>query len=232
MNLALQLTRGRDPKTSDRFRVNCVRCSPCDSNCTPARKPGRQEDLDLNSVLGYCELCGECNRVCPAMLPIMEAIDEAKKGDLRAMRTLYESCSGCGRCMEVCPMGVPILDIIGESRGETPERFFIRAGRGPIQDIEIRRMGAPIVFGDIPGVISLAGCSNYPSGERDAQIIAEEFLKRGYLVLAAGCAAMDIPSHLMTRAEHSMRNTLETSIGEDFSTSAHVSGTPMPLEAP
>ncbi|WP_321211025.1 CO dehydrogenase/acetyl-CoA synthase complex subunit alpha [Methanothermobacter sp. DP] len=192
VNLALQLTRGRDPETSDRFRVNCVRCSPCDSNCTPSRKPEKQEDLDLNSVLGYCELCGECNRVCPAMLPIMEAIDDAKNGDLRAIGTLYESCSGCGRCMEVCPVGVPILDIIRESRGETPERFLIRAGRGPVQDIEIRRVGAPIVFGDIPGVISLAGCSNYPSGERDVQIIAEEFLKRGYIVLAAGCAAMDI----------------------------------------
>lgn len=172
--------------------MNCVRCSPCDSNCTPSRKPEKQKDIDLNSVLGYCELCGECNRVCPAMLPIMEAIDDAKNGGLRAIGTLYESCSGCGRCMEVCPVGVPILDIIRESRGETPERFLIRAGRGPVQDIEIRRVGAPIVFGDIPGVISLAGCSNYPSGERDVQIIAEEFLKRGYIVLAAGCAAMDI----------------------------------------
>jgi acetyl-CoA decarbonylase/synthase alpha subunit (EC 1.2.99.2) len=94
--------------------------------------------------------------------------------------------------MEVCKESIPILDLIRESRKGSAEKFLIRAGRGPVQDIEIRRVGAPIVFGDIPGVISLAGCSNYPAGEVDVQLIAEEFLKRGYIVMAAGCAAMDI----------------------------------------
>lgn len=128
------------------------------------------------------------------MLPISEAISEAREGNHEALEELYRACTGCGVCIESCPEKIPILNLIMHGARERirKERYLIRSGRGPIQDIEIRRVGAPIVFGDIPGVILLAACSNYPDGEEDVAKIADEFLKRGYIVMAAGCAAMDI----------------------------------------
>jgi len=192
VNLAMQLHRNSGKNSWKKSRENCLKCLPCDSRCLPPKKPEVRWDMDINSLIEYCNLCGECDRTCPALLPLRNAIEEAKRGDFRSLSELYEKCAGCGRCMEVCKESIPILDLIRESRKGSAEKFLIRAGRGPVQDIEIRRVGAPIVFGDIPGVISLAGCSNYPAGEVDVQLIAEEFLKRGYIVMAAGCAAMDI----------------------------------------
>ena len=44
-----------------------------------------------------------------------------------------------------------------------------------MQDVEIRRVGAPIVLGDIPGVIAVVGCSNYPDGGKEVAEMAKEF---------------------------------------------------------
>ncbi|KKM68168.1 hypothetical protein LCGC14_1463560, partial [marine sediment metagenome] len=67
-----------------------------------------------------------------------------------------------------------------------------RSGRGPILDTEIRNVGAPIVLGEIPGIIAIIGCSNYAHSIRELYILAEEFLIRNYIVCVSGCAAMDI----------------------------------------
>jgi acetyl-CoA decarbonylase/synthase complex subunit alpha len=72
------------------------------------------------------------------------------------------------------------------------EKFMMRSGRGMIRDVEIRNVGSPIVMGEIPGVIAIVGCSNYHSDQNEVAIIAEEFLKRNYIVVVSGCAAMDI----------------------------------------
>jgi anaerobic carbon-monoxide dehydrogenase, CODH/ACS complex subunit alpha len=68
----------------------------------------------------------------------------------------------------------------------------LRVGRGPIMDTEIRKVGAPIVLGTIPGVIAIVGCSNFPEGPDEVAEIAEEFAKRKYIVLLSGCAAMAV----------------------------------------
>ncbi len=73
-----------------------------------------------------------------------------------------------------------------------PERYHIRAGRGPIQDTEIRAVGGPIVMGEIPGVVATVGCSNYPGSWNDVGSMAEEFLKRRYIVVTSGCTAISI----------------------------------------
>ena len=88
---------------------------------------------------------------------------------------------------------MPHTMIIGASRVRMEgERFRIRAGRGPIQDTEIRAVGGPIVMGEVPGVIGIVGCSNYPGSYRDIGFIAEEFLKRRYIVTTSGCASMNL----------------------------------------
>ncbi|MEM3040525.1 MAG: acetyl-CoA decarbonylase/synthase complex subunit alpha, partial [Nitrososphaerota archaeon] len=72
------------------------------------------------------------------------------------------------------------------------EKSKIRAGRGAIQDTEIRRVGAPIVLGEIPGVVAFVGCSNYPNGGLEVGEMAREFIERRYIVTASGCSAMSI----------------------------------------
>jgi acetyl-CoA decarbonylase/synthase complex subunit alpha len=56
--------------------------------------------------------------------------------------------------------------------------------------VEIRKVGAPIVLGTIPGIIAIVGCSNYPEEIEEIAEIAEEFAKRKYIVVLSGCAAM------------------------------------------
>ena len=83
--------------------------------------------------------------------------------------------------------------IVNASQSKTKdENYKIRVGRGPIQDTEIRSVGGPIVMGEIPGVIGIVGCSNYPGSSKDVALIAEEFLKRRFIVTTTGCAAMSM----------------------------------------
>lgn len=184
------------------YKINnkCTICMTCDTSCFEVKQKDSSNifnfevEDDMNPYVELCNTCGQCNRACPAMLPIKEAFEDAKNGDISLLSSFYGKCVGCGKCMEFCDKKIPLIDIIrlASKKKIDSEKFLMRAGRGPIQDVEIRKVGAPIVFGDIPGVIALAGCSNYSNGELEVHKIAEEFLKRGYIVLAAGCAAMDI----------------------------------------
>jgi len=66
----------------------------------------------------------------------------------------------------------------------------MRVGRGPVMDTEIRKVGAPLVLGTIPGVIAIVGGSNYPGSPDDIADIAEEFARRKYIVVLAGDSAI------------------------------------------
>ncbi|MGQ9640084.1 MAG: CO dehydrogenase/acetyl-CoA synthase complex subunit alpha [Candidatus Bathyarchaeia archaeon] len=144
-----------------------------------------------------CTRCNECRRACPNNLTIPEAVSEAATGSLEGLVNLYEACIGCGRCESACPNHIRIHSLIVKSAEKKirEEKYRIRVGRGPIQDIEIRNVGAPIVLGEIPGVVALVGCANYPNGGREVAEIAEEFLKRRYIVVASGCSAMSIATY-------------------------------------
>jgi len=75
----------------------------------------------------------------------------------------------------------------------------IRVGRGPIMDTEIRKVGAPLVLGTVPGVIAIVGGTNYPGSPDDIADIAEEFAKRKYIVVLGGDSA--VAAALKTDAE-------------------------------
>jgi len=141
-----------------------------------------------------CTQCNDCRRACPNNMPIPEAINEAARGNINKLADLYDVCIGCDRCESACPNHIRVHTAIaraaeGKLRGE---RSKIRVGRGAIQDVEIRNVGAPIVLGEIPGVIALVGCANYPRGGREVAEIAHEFIKRRYIVVSSGCSAMSI----------------------------------------
>ncbi|QUH24343.1 CO dehydrogenase/acetyl-CoA synthase complex subunit epsilon [Methanobacterium alkalithermotolerans] len=151
---------------------------------------------EIQEMASECTECGWCTRVCPNSLPMMSAVLGAGRGDFSQMETLYDNdiCYSCGRCEQECERDLPLMSMmarIGENKIKE-QKFNIRAGRGPIQDVEIRKVGAPIVLGDIPGVIAFVGCTNYPDGASDVAMMAQEFLERNYIVVTSGCGAMTI----------------------------------------
>lgn len=151
---------------------------------------------EIQEMAKECTECGWCVRVCPNNQPMMEAVTGAAEGDFSKFIELYkyDVCYTCGRCEQECEVNLPLISMltkVGEHYVKD-EKFNIRAGRGPVQDVEIRRVGAPIVLGDIPGVIAFVGCSNYPEGGEDVAKMAEEFLERNYIVVTSGCGAMSV----------------------------------------
>jgi len=141
-----------------------------------------------------CTQCNECMRACPNNQPIPEAMKAAAKGDLNPLAEILENCVGCARCDSACPNDFPLHSFMVKAgeKSLVEEKFKIRVGRGAIQDVEIREVGGPIVLGEIPGVVALVGCANYPRGGREVAEIAEEFAKRRFIVVATGCAAMSM----------------------------------------
>ena len=141
-----------------------------------------------------CTQCNECMRACPNNQPIPEAMKAAAKGDLNPLAQILESCVGCARCDSACPNDFPLHSFMVKAgeKSLAEEKFKIRVGRGAIQDTEIREVGGPIVLGEIPGIVALVGCANYPQGGKEVAEIAEEFAKRKYIVITSGCAAMSI----------------------------------------
>ncbi|MCC6022624.1 MAG: hypothetical protein LM560_05875, partial [Desulfurococcaceae archaeon] len=118
----------------------------------------------------------------------------AAGGDLTQLKSLYSKCFACRRCEYVCPRGIPILSLILAASKDVilNEKYKCRAGRGPIQDTEIRAVGKDIVIGTIPGVIAFVGCANWPDGAQDIAEMVREFASRRYIITASGCSAMAI----------------------------------------
>ncbi|MGB9659259.1 MAG: CO dehydrogenase/acetyl-CoA synthase complex subunit alpha [Nitrososphaerales archaeon] len=147
----------------------------------------------LDAVL-RCRACGRCRRNCPIDLSIDEAVYASHEKNFDLLAQIYDQCLLCGRCESECPEHIPIVSAIRVAAVEKirNEKYKVRSGRGPIKDTEIRKVGRPIVMGEIPGVIAFVGCANYPNGNKELVEMADEFAKRRYIVVASGCAAMDI----------------------------------------
>ncbi|MFX0108635.1 MAG: 4Fe-4S dicluster domain-containing protein, partial [Candidatus Hodarchaeota archaeon] len=139
-----------------------------------------------------CKKCSECIRSCPNDQNVMEAVLAAQTGNLQPLRDVYHNCIGCARCESACPNDYDLHSWMVAAAEEDckQETHIVRTGRGAIQDTEIRRVGQPIVFGEIPGVIAHVGCANYPGGGKDVHDMAEEFANRRFIIVTSGCAAI------------------------------------------
>lgn len=137
--------------------------------------------------------CEKCNQACANLLNVSEAVSQAAEGNLEPLGKLFLNCIGCGKCEEACIFNIPILKLMAAAASE--EKYKIRVGRGPIQDVEIRKVGSPIVLGTIPGIVLFAGCSNYPNEITEVAWMAEELARRKYIVCLSGCSAMAAAMH-------------------------------------
>ncbi|MFW9794542.1 MAG: CO dehydrogenase/acetyl-CoA synthase complex subunit alpha [Candidatus Thorarchaeota archaeon] len=139
-----------------------------------------------------CKKCSECIRACPNDQNVMEAVLAAQVGNFEPLREVYQNCIGCARCESACPNEYDLHSwMVAAAEADCKEEtHVVRTGRGAIQDTEIRTVGQPIVFGEIPGVIAHVGCANYPGGGKDVHDMAEEFAKRRYIIVTSGCAAI------------------------------------------
>jgi len=148
---------------------------------------------EFKEFVDDCTECGRCRRACPNDLKVPYAMTAAKAGDYEPLAKLFDYCLGCLRCEGVCPKDIPIMSLItkaDEKRIKT-HKYKMRAGRGAISDVEIRAVGSPIVLGEIPGVLGVVGCMNYPETEKDVPDLIREFARRRYIITVSGCAAMD-----------------------------------------
>ena len=139
-----------------------------------------------------CTQCMLCRRACPNDLPVPQAIRLAASGNLSGLDELYDDCLGCGRCESACKQKIPVHSLIvtAADKKTREETYCLRSGRGAIQDTEIRKVGGPIVLGEIPGIVAFVGCANYPKGSREVAEMCMEFARRRYIVCTSGCSAM------------------------------------------
>jgi len=151
-------------------------------------------DDEFKTYAESCTYCHSCQYVCPPHIKIGDVIQEASKGNLEPLSSTYEICVACRRCEQACPQDIPILEMYAYANKEyiQNQKFKMRAGRGPVKDTEIRRVGAPLVLGTIPGIIAIIGCGHYPNGTKECYDIAREFVDRGFIVTTTGCMAMDM----------------------------------------
>jgi acetyl-CoA decarbonylase/synthase complex subunit alpha len=165
----------------------------------PIRKKFRvlPEIKEIIALAKTCRQCNMCQRSCPQDLQIPVALKAAAEGNIAPLTDLYESCIGCGRCEEACPIKLQIHSFIVKAgeRFMIEEKNYCRSGRGAVQDVEIRNVGSPIVLGEIPGIVAVVGCSNYPKGGKDVYDICREFASRRYIVVTSGCSAMSAGSY-------------------------------------
>jgi len=164
---------------------------------------------EVVTIAKTCTQCKQCQRNCPQDYAIPVTMKAAAAGDLSKLTDLYELCIGCGRCEQVCPQKIVIHSLIVKA-GEKAmhnEDNWCRSGRGAVSDVEIRSVGGPIVLGEIPGIVAMVGCSNYPKSGKDVYDIAREFASRRYIVVLSGCSAM---------AAGSYRNSEGKTIYEEF----------------
>jgi acetyl-CoA decarbonylase/synthase complex subunit alpha len=165
----------------------------------PIRK--RKQSLpsleEVKKIAATCRNCKQCQRNCPQDYDIAAAVRAAAEGNMVPLAELYENCIGCGRCEEACPQKIDVHSLIVKAGEKSmyEENNLCRAGRGAVSDVEIRNVGSPIVLGEIPGIVAVVGCSNYPKGGKDVYDICREFALRRYIVVLSGCSAMSAGSY-------------------------------------
>lgn len=68
---------------------------------------------EASTLLAYypetarCVSCNACTKACPQEIEVMDAVQEALRGDLKAVSDLTFDCIKCGLCVVRCPAEIP-----------------------------------------------------------------------------------------------------------------------------
>ncbi|PIQ46472.1 MAG: hypothetical protein COW04_01925 [Deltaproteobacteria bacterium CG12_big_fil_rev_8_21_14_0_65_43_10] len=147
---------------------------------------------DIKRYASKCTDCDACSRACPASLINCEALKAAKEGDFTRLADVHEKSMYCGKCEQACPEGIPLMDMFLSANPQAikEDYFKMRAGRGPITNLEVRDIA--ITMFSMPSAVAIIGCGNYPGAESEVAEMAREFVQSNYSVAVAGCIAQDV----------------------------------------
>ncbi len=152
---------------------------------------------ELSREAKRCKRCDKCFSVCPERIAISGALAQAANGDLEALAVAYDNCLFCVKCEQVCPEGIRITELMIGAASLTGkgDRYLMRAGRGPMSELEWRDLTFGIILGgNGPGMVNIIGCGSAP--EREVADMARYFLERNYLVCVAGCVAAEVAKYM------------------------------------
>ncbi|MDY7031787.1 MAG: hypothetical protein SVY10_07750 [Thermodesulfobacteriota bacterium] len=138
-----------------------------------------------------CDGCDACFRACPNRIISSKVILPAKDGDTSKLAELCDSSLFCGKCEAACPQDIPIMDMILASSSEEikEDNVRMRAGRGFISQLEVRDIA--ITGFNLPGVVNITGCGNYPGSDKDVGWLTNEFVDSNLAITVTGCSAQD-----------------------------------------
>ena len=159
------------------------------------KRKGKAFLPDIGSTVESCDACGKCGEVCPNELPLVKAMEEAKKGNFDILsEDVYDSCLFCVKCEGACPKTIPVMSVILKSAEDkiAQEKYRMRPGRGTPAELEFRDVALAFGFGSVSGIVGLVGCGGYAGADKDVGFMANKLIELNYLVLTAGCAATDM----------------------------------------
>ena len=147
---------------------------------------------EIKEYASKCTDCDACFRACPASLISCETLKPAKEGDLSKLADLHDRSMYCGKCEQACPENIPLMDMILSANPEAikEDSFKIRAGRGPISNLEVRDVA--ITMFSMPSAVAIVGCGNYLGADKEVAELAAELIQTNYSVAVAGCVAQDV----------------------------------------
>jgi ferredoxin len=98
-------------------------------------KPVASVFLEYYPEIARCLSCNTCTKACPQDLMVMDYVQAALRGDIKAAAELSFDCISCGLCAVRCP-----AEIVPYHIGQLARRLYSRYVVGPSEQVQRRAM--------------------------------------------------------------------------------------------
>jgi len=98
-------------------------------------KPVASVFLEYYPEIARCLSCNTCTKACPQDLMVMDYVQAAIRGDIKAAAELSFDCISCGLCAVRCP-----AEIVPYHIGQLARRLYSRYVVGPSEQVQRRAM--------------------------------------------------------------------------------------------